>query len=91
MISAHQDVMFKMTKIKLELIPDPDMYAFLEKGIRGGIFYISNRFSKANNEHLKFYEPKQESKQMYFDASNLSDYAMSKNILRSGFKWIDLE
>ena len=26
------DAMFKMTKIELELIPDPDMYIFFEKG-----------------------------------------------------------
>ena len=34
--------MFKMTKIDLELIPDPDLYIFFEKGTRGGISYISN-------------------------------------------------
>ena len=30
--------MLKMTKIKRELIPDPDMYVFFEKDTRGGIF-----------------------------------------------------
>ena len=34
--------MLKMTKIDLELIPDPDLYIFFEKGTRGGISYISN-------------------------------------------------
>ena len=34
------DAMFKMTKLELKLIPDPDMYIFFEKGTRGGIFYI---------------------------------------------------
>ena len=29
--------MLKITKIKLELIPDPDMYIFFGKGTRGGI------------------------------------------------------
>ena len=45
------DATLKMTKIKLELIIDPDMYMyiFFEKGTRGGIFYISNRDIKANN------------------------------------------
>ena len=56
------DAMLKMTKNKLELIPDPGMYIFFEKGTRGGTSYISNRYSKANNKYLKYYDPKQESK-----------------------------
>ena len=52
--------MTKMARIELELIPDPDMYIFFEKGARGGISYISNRYSKANNKYLKSYDPKQE-------------------------------
>ena len=39
----------KMAKIKLELIPDPDMHIFFEKGTRGEISYISNIYSKPNN------------------------------------------
>ena len=37
------DAMVNMKKIKLELISDLDMYIFLEKGMRGGVSYISNR------------------------------------------------
>ena len=71
--------MHKMTKIKLELITNPDMYIFFEKGRRGGISYIFNRCSKAKNKYLKFYDPKQESKHIiYLDAYNLHGYAMSK-------------
>ena len=54
--------MIKMTKVKLDLIPDLDMYIFFEKGTRGGISCISNRYSKANNKYLKSYDPKEESK-----------------------------
>ena len=36
------DVMLTMTKIKLELILDPDMHIFFEKSKRRGISYISN-------------------------------------------------
>ena len=82
--------MLKMTKNELELIPDPDMYIFFEKGTRGGIYYISYRYSKANNKYLKSYDPKQESKYIiYLDANNLYGYAMSKFLPTNGFKWID--
>ena len=64
--------MFIMKQIELELITDPDMYILFEKGIRGGISYISNRYSKANNKYLKSYDLKQESKYtIYIDANNL--------------------
>ena len=83
------DAMLNMTKIKLELISDPDMYIFFEKGMRGGVSYISNRYSKASNKCLKSYDPKQESKHIYLDANNLYGYAMSKFLPTSGFKWIN--
>ena len=46
------------------LIPDPDMYIFFEKNKRGGVSYISNKYSKANNKYLKSSNPKQESKRI---------------------------
>ena len=56
------DAILNMTKIKLELTSGRDMYIFFAKGMRGGVPYISNRYSKANNKYLKSYDPKQESK-----------------------------
>ena len=38
------DAMLKMTDIKLELMSDIDMFQFVEKGTRGGISYIANRY-----------------------------------------------
>ena len=49
--------MLKMTTVWLEPTPDPEMYIFFEKGERGGISYISSRYSKAVNKHLKSYDP----------------------------------
>ena len=84
------DVMLKMTKIKLELIPDPDMYILFEKGTRGGIFYISNRYNKTNNKYLNSFNPNRKSKHiMYLDVNNLYSYALSKFLPASRFKWID--
>ena len=54
-----------MIKVELELVPDPDMYIFFEKGMRGGVSHISNRYSKANDKYLKSYDPKQESNILY--------------------------
>ena len=81
------DAMLKITEIELELIPDPDIYIFFQKGTRERISYISNRYSKASNKYLKSYDPKQESKHiLYLDANNLYGYAMRRLLLTSGLK-----
>ena len=45
--------MLKMTKIELKPISGTDMYLFIEKGMRGGISYITRRHSKANNKYIQ--------------------------------------
>ena len=52
------DAMLRMTKYKIDLVPDPEMYIFFEKGTRGGISYICNRYNKADHEYLKSYDLK---------------------------------
>ena len=80
--------MLRITKIELELIPDPKVYMFSRKDTRCGISYTCNRYSKANNRYLKSYDSKQESKYIiYLDANNLYIYAMSKFLSTNGFKW----
>ena len=40
------DAMLKMIGIKLEKINNTDVHLFLEKGMRGGVSYISNKVMK---------------------------------------------
>ena len=82
--------MLNITKVELEFISDTDMYLFFEKGMTGAVSYISKIYSKANNNYLKSYDPKQESKHIiYLDTNNLYCYAMFKFLPTSGFKWTD--
>ena len=76
------DAMLKMTKIELELMTDIDMYQFIEKGMRGGISYISHKY-------IKGYDEKTPSKYlMYLDSNNLYGFSMSQYLPTGGFKWM---
>ena len=56
----------------------------------GAVSCISKRYTKANNNCLKSYGPKQEPKHIvYLDTNNLYGYAMSKLLSASGFTWIE--
>ena len=45
-----------MTGIKLKKISDIDMYLFIEKGTRGEISYIAERYAKANINYMDDYD-----------------------------------
>ena len=84
------DAMLKMTGINLELITDIDMQLFIEKGMRGGISYISHRHAKANNPYMKFYNPKNDKTYIiYLDINNLYGWAMSRPLPYRNFKWVE--
>ena len=86
------DAMLKMTNVKLELMTDINMYQFIEKGMRGGVSYIANRYGKANNKYMKEYNENEPSKYlMYLDANNLYGWAMSQYLLYGSFKWLSNE
>ena len=79
----------KITGIKLELMTDVDMFQFIEKGLRGGISYISNRHGGANNNYIARYDSSKPSKYvMYLDANNLYGYVMSQCLTTGGFRWM---
>ena len=87
------DACLKTTDINLELLNDPDMLLMFEKGIRGGISMISNRYGKANNKYMSqgFNRNKLKKYLIYLDANNLYGCAMSMKLPTHGFKWLTSE
>ena len=83
------DACLKTTGQDLELLSDYDMLMMFERGIRGGITHISNRYAEANNKYMKNYDTKKESTFIqYLDANNLYGWAMTQNLPTHGFKWM---
>ena len=85
------DVVLKHSGVKLELLTDPDMLLMFEKGIRGGVSMISNRYSKANNKFMgEKFDPSQPSKFIiYLDANALYSWAMLESLPVGDFKWME--
>ena len=74
--------MLKMTGVKSEKVSNIDVHLFLEKGISGGISYISKRYAKSNENTEK----------MYWDMNNLYGTIMSFDYLPyGGFKFLSEE
>ena len=84
------DALLKSTEVSLELITDPDMYLFIEKGLRGGISMVSHRHAIANNPQMENYDPEQPTSFLqYLDANNLYGWAMSQPMPTRNFDWVD--
>ena len=84
------DACLKITDIDLELLSENNMLLMFEKGIRGGISIISNRYGEANNKYMgRGFNKSIPSKYlMYLDANNLYGCAMSMKLPTYGFKWL---
>ena len=84
------DAMLKITRIELDLISDIDMHSIIGKGVRGGIYYIAKRHSKANNKYMECYDSSKDANNANnLDANNLYAWAMCQYLLYSGFKWLN--
>ena len=85
------DACLKKTKIELELLSDVDMNLMIDKGCRGGMSIITQRYAKANNKYMgdKYNKNEESSYIEYLDANALYSWAMTQPLPYSGFKWID--
>ena len=82
------DAMLRFTKVKIELITDPDMYQMVELGIRGGICQIRKRFSEANHPKMDNLDPSKPTKILiYQDANALYAWAMMNSLPLRNFTW----
>ena len=67
----YWDAILKMAEIELELISDYDVYLFVEKSMKGGTSYTSEKINKADNKNMRSYSNSKPRKYIaYFDASN---------------------
>ena len=84
------DAMLKITKVKLDLISDPNMYMMIENGIRGGISTVMKRHAESNHKYLSNYDKSKVSQFIeYLDANNLYGWAMSQKLPVRDFRWMD--
>ena len=83
----------KKTRVRLELLTDPDMLLMFERGIRGGITQVAHRYVSANNKYMKdlYGSNKASSYLQYLDANNLYGWAMSHPLPTSKFKWVEID
>ena len=83
----------RKTRIRLELLLDPDMLLMFERGIRGGITQSVHIWAKDNNPYMgseyTLHEPTRYLQ--YLDANNLYGWAMSQPLPTGGFKWVDIK
>ena len=64
------------------------MLLTVEKGIKGGVSMISNRYGKADNKYMGNRFVASLLSRYILDANNIYGWAMSKPLPTHGFKWM---
>ena len=80
---------FKMTKEKIHLLQDPDLYSLFERGIRGGLTFVNKHRSKS--EIFKVNDVEQKKTILYIDENNLYGKALSEPLPHSNFHDLNME
>ena len=80
----------KMTKVRLQVITDPDMNLFIDISLLGGVSYARNMYLKANHSGIKDYNPDILTTWLLLvDCNNQYGWAMSQYLPTHGFKWVE--
>lgn len=86
-----QKTMMKMTEARLELLPNADMYRWVERGLRGGMVVASHRHATASELGLSPTRAEHKDHIGYYDATNLYGKAMTQILPQGDFKWATKE
>ena len=81
--------MLQFSDIKLELLTDPEILLYIERGITGSVSPCCNRYAKGNNPYMGlYYNPLEENAYLfYFDTiDNQYGAAMSEFLPNRNFK-----
>ena len=87
------DALFLKTNANIELIPDEEIFNFVESGLRGGISGVGGlRYAKANNPECPDYNPNESNTWInYFDATALYSWAMMQYLPTGNHKFVDVD
>ena len=85
------DALLKTSDVGLELISDPEMFDFIERGKRGGVSSIMKRYAEANNKHMgdRYDQSKPSSYIFYPNANSLYCWPMLQPLPVGGFRWLE--
>ena len=80
------DACLRKTGVRLELLTQPDELLFIERGIRGGVSYICNRYTHSNFPESSEYSPADDTSFItYIDCNNLYGLAQTQPLPISDF------
>lgn len=86
------DAMLLMTGVNIVVFNDQqlDMHLFIERGLRGGISMMFNRYSKANNKYMSDYDKSETDKYIFYcDCNNLYGGSMISKLPLNSYVWAD--
>ena len=86
------NLMLKVSKVKLELISDPEINTFFRKSIRGGMSFITTRYAKSDYTNSTIENcQKQMTHIRYIDGNNLYGSQMLFNLPTEDYRFEDIK